>query len=67
MRFLHLHRVINRLKSQLHFLHYLKDVKAQARRALLVYADDELIKAIVVFAINMLKGTIDYPLTKSNG
>jgi len=44
-----------RLKSQLHFLHLLRDVKPQARRALLASADD-LIKAIVECAINTLNG-----------
>ena len=56
MRFLHLYRVMNRLKSQLNFLHVLKDAKPQARRALLATADDELIKAIVECAINTLNG-----------
>ena len=45
--FLHLYRVMIRLKSQLHFLHDLIDAKPQARSALLSSADDELIKAIV--------------------
>ena len=48
--------VMNRLKSQLHFLHVLKDAKPQARRALLSSASDELIKAIVECAINTLNG-----------
>ena len=43
-----------RLKSQLHFLHVLRDAKPQARRALLASADDDLIKAIVECAINTL-------------
>jgi len=47
---------MNRLKSQLHFLHVLKDAKPQARRALLASANDELIKAIVECAINTLNG-----------
>lgn len=47
---------MNRLKSQLHFLHVLKDAKPQARRALLASADDELVKAIVECAINTLNG-----------
>ena len=55
MKVLHLYRVMNRLKSQLHFLHVLKDAKPQARRALLASAD-ELIKAIVECAINTLNG-----------
>jgi hypothetical protein len=46
--------VMNRLKSQLHFLHLLKDAKPQARRALLTSANDDLIKAIVECAINTL-------------
>jgi len=54
---------MNRLKSQLNFLHVLKDAKPQARRALLATADDELIKAIVECAINTIncnhKLTID--------
>jgi hypothetical protein len=52
---LHLFEVTNRLKSQLHFLHVLKDAKPQARRALLAFAD-ELIKSIVECAINTLNG-----------
>jgi len=47
---------MNRLKSQFHFLHVLKDAKPQARRALLTSADDDLIKAIVECAINILNG-----------
>jgi hypothetical protein len=47
---------MNRLKSQLHFLHVLKDAKPQARRQLLVSASDELIKAIIEIAINTLNG-----------
>jgi hypothetical protein len=53
---------MNRLKSQLHFLHVLKDAKPQARRELLATADDELIKAIVECAINTLNG--NHKLTK---
>lgn len=53
---------MNRLKSQLHFLHVLKDAKPQARRALLASADDELVKAIVECAINTLNG--NHKLTK---
>jgi len=45
---------MNRLKTQLHFLHVLKDAKLQVRRALLTSADDDLIKAIVECAINTL-------------
>ena len=51
-----------RLKSQLHFLHDLKDVKPQARRALLASASDDLIKAIVECVINTLNG--NYKLTE---
>jgi len=47
---------MNQLKLQLHFLHVLKDVKPQARRALLTHADDDFIKAIVECAINTLNG-----------
>jgi len=47
---------MNRIKSQLHFLHVLKDAKRQARRALLASADDELIRAMVECAINTLNG-----------
>ena len=47
---------MNRLKSQLHFLHVLKDAKPQARRVLLISASVELIKAIVECAINTLNG-----------
>jgi hypothetical protein len=53
---LRLLKVMNRLKSQLHFLHVLKDAKPQARRALLTSADNDLIKAIVEGAINTLNG-----------
>jgi hypothetical protein len=47
---------MNRLKSQYHFLHVLKDAKPQARRALFTTANDEFIKAIVECAINTLNG-----------
>ena len=47
---------MNRLKSELHFLHVLKSAKPLARRALLASADDELIKALVECAINTLNG-----------
>ena len=47
---------MNLLKSQLHFLHVLKDSKPQAIRPLLASASDELIKAIVECAINTLNG-----------
>jgi len=53
---------MNRLKSQLHFLHVLKDAKPQARRALIASASDELIKAIVECSINTLNG--NHKLTK---
>jgi len=45
-----------RFKSQLHFLHVLRDAKPQARRTLLASADDDLIKVIVECAINTLNG-----------
>jgi len=51
---LRLLKVMNMLKSQLHFLHVLKDDKPQARRALLTSAEDDLFKAIVECAINEL-------------
>jgi hypothetical protein len=47
---------MNRLKSQLHFLRVLKDANPEARRVLLESASDELIKAIVEYAINTLNG-----------
>jgi hypothetical protein len=47
---------MNRLKSQLHYLHVLKDAKPQARRQLLISASDELIKAIIECAIDTLNG-----------
>jgi len=47
---------MTRLKSQLHFLHVLKDAKPQARGVLLASAGDDLIKAIVECAINTLNG-----------
>ena len=47
---------MNRLKSQLRFLHVLKEAKPQATRALLASAGDDLIKAIVECAINTLNG-----------
>ena len=47
---------MNRLKSQLYFLHVLKDAKPQARRALLSSASDNVIKCIVECAINTLNG-----------
>jgi hypothetical protein len=55
---------MNRLKSQLHFLHVLKDAKPQARRALLTSAGDDLIKAIVECAINTLNA--NHKLTKED-
>jgi len=61
---LRLLKVINRLKSPLHFLHVLKDAKPQAGRALLTSADDDLIKAIVKCAINTLNG--NHKLTKED-
>jgi len=53
---LQLLKVMNRLKTQLHFLHVLKDAKPQTRRALLTSADDDLIKAIGECAINTSNG-----------
>jgi len=47
---------MNRLNSQLNILHVLKDAKPQVRRALLLSADDELIKALLECAINTLDG-----------
>ena len=47
---------MKRLKSQLHFLHVLKEAKPQARRALLASANNELIKAIVECPINTFNG-----------
>jgi hypothetical protein len=46
------------LKSQLHYLHVVKDGKPQARRALLASASEELIKVIVEGAINTLNGNL---------
>ena len=51
-----------RLKSQLYFLHVLKDAKPQARRALLASASDDLIKVIVDCSISTLNG--NHKLTK---
>ena len=45
-----------RLKSQLYFLHVLRDAKPQARHALLASANDDFIKAMVECAINTLHG-----------
>ena len=53
---MHLYRVMIRLKSQLHFLHVLKDAKPQPRRASLAVGSDDLIKAIVECAINTQNG-----------
>ena len=47
---------MNRLKSQLHLLHVLKDAKPQARLALLATAGDDVIKAFVEWEINTLNG-----------
>jgi len=55
---------MNRFKSQIYFLHVLKDAKPQARRALLTSGDDDFIKAIVGCAINTLNG--NYKLTKED-
>jgi len=56
LKCLRLFGVMNRLKSQLHFLQVIKDAKTRARRALLASADDDSIKAIVECAINTLNG-----------
>ena len=53
---LHLYKLMIRLKSQLHFLHVLRDAKPQARRALLDSANDDLINIIVECAINTPNG-----------
>ena len=45
-----------RLKSQLHFLHGLKEDKPQTRRALLASGSDDLIQSIVECAINTING-----------
>ena len=58
-----MYKLMIRLRSQLHFLHVLRDAKPQARRALLASADDDLIKAIVECAINTLKG--NHKLTRN--
>jgi hypothetical protein len=55
---------MDRLKSQLHVLHVLKDAKPQARRTLPTFASDELMKAIVDFAINALNA--NHKLTKED-
>ena len=51
-----------RMKSNLHFLHILKDAKPSPRRALLASANDDMINAIVECAINTLNG--NHKLTK---
>ena len=53
---------MNRLESQLHLIHVLKDAKPQARHAFLASAADEFIKPIVECAINKLNG--NYKLNK---
>jgi len=47
---------MNRLKSQLHFIHVRKTLNPQAISALLSSASNDLIKAIVECAINTLNG-----------
>jgi len=47
---------MNQLKSQLRFLHVLKDAKPKARHPLIISTNDDLIKAIVECAINALNG-----------
>jgi len=59
---LHLFYVLNRLKSQLHYLLVLINAKPQARRALPASADD-LIKHIVEYAINTVMEIINEPKT----
>jgi len=49
-------KVMNRFKSQINFLHVLKDAKPQVRHALLTFTDDDLIKAIFECAINAWTG-----------
>jgi len=56
------YRVMIQFKSQLHFLHVLKDAKPQATRALLASPSDDLIKAIIECAINIRNG--NHILTK---
>ena len=56
MRFCKCNLIMNRLKSKLHILHTLKNLKPQARRALIPYADNEIIKLIVECAIYKLNG-----------
>jgi hypothetical protein len=60
---LHLYEVMKRMMSHLHFLQVLKGAKPESRRALLASADD-LIKAIVECAINVLNGNHKKPKTK---
>ena len=55
---------MDRLKSQLHFLHVHKDAKPQARRALLTSVSDDLIKIIVGCNINTLNGILNYQKKK---
>jgi len=54
--FLRLYIVIKWLKFQPHILHFNKNFKRPARRALLASEDDEPIKAIFECAINTLNG-----------
>jgi len=62
--FFHLNNAMNRSKSQLHFLHVLKDVKPQAKRAVFESADYEFIQAIVECSINTLNGTHKLTIVK---
>ena len=55
---------MNLLTSQLHFLHILKDAKTQARRVLIISADEDLIKTIVECTINTLNW--NHKLTKED-
>jgi hypothetical protein len=47
---------MNCVKSQKHFLHVLKTVSLKLRRALILHAGDELIKALTECVINTLNG-----------
>jgi hypothetical protein len=57
---------MNRLKSQLHYLHVLKDAKPQTWRSLLTSASDVLIKFIVECAINSLNGNLKLSTEEKN-
>jgi hypothetical protein len=57
---------MNRLKSQLNYLHVLTDAKTQARRALLTSANDEIIKVTFECAINTLNGNLKLSTEEKN-